>query len=452
MKTKKIISAVLSAAMCCSFLTANVSADEFEMPLLTDSYVSLMSETINVDNSVISALPAGSQLGDIEIIPAQSNAISIYSNGNSGVSTYSNSEFVMDLRIIAANPESLINGSPTTDTTLYWLWSYGDEKYTYDPDGYEMVDYAVYGIDEYWLGYIAIDDEVVGFATKFTEAGPHDFQFFAMNSNGDICGKPKSIVIEPADGSNRPVASLQAAGQYYDNTDIIFDWSNSYDVDSGDYIVDGRIRVYTDSGYEVATEEDSQYYVSKSNTSATLKFPNTGTYLIVVSVSDNHNNWSNWAGGNITISENPIITLSDTSWSDSKYVRTKPTGSNSYVYHTLYSRLGGEICVDGSKVERYSSYTNHNGTYYNVYKAPIAAGTLFSCAETWTSSSNENVYTDPVFGRDTPRRITQAEIEYLKAYKYNYYIIYTADLKVVDFYSELNPLVKSGWSQISYTY
>ena len=190
--------------------------------------------------------------------------------------------------------------------------------------------------------------------------------------------------------------------------------------------MDGRIRVYSENGdYEVATEESSQYYVSKGSTSATLKFPTTGNYTVAVSVSDNHNNWSNWVGGNITISENPvqIITLAGTEWSDSKTVRTKPTGSNSYVRHTLWSRLGGDICVYKGTGGVYSTYTNHNGTYHNVAYDIIA-----------------------------PRGITQEEIDILKARgKVNYIVYDPTTLQVIDFYSVLNPLVASGWSVVTHT-
>lgn len=453
MKFKKILSAVVSAAICCSFLPANISAEEYEIPIAMDNYVSLMGETISENNSNISVASDYYQLENIEIIPTQLNGISTYNNG--GISTYSNANFVLDLQLSASNPESLINGSPTTNTVLYWFWSYGDEDYTYDPNGNEIVQHYVIGIDDYLLGTLSMNDKVIGFATQFTEAGPQEFQYYAENSNGDICGTSCSITIEPADGNNRPTASLQAAGQYYDNTNIIFDWSNSYDTDSNDYIVDGRIRVYSENGdYEVATEESSQYYVSKGSTSATLKFPTTGNYTVAVSVSDNHNNWSNWVGGNITISENPvqIITLAGTEWSDSKTVRTKPTGSNSYVRHTLWSRLGGDICVYKGTGGVYSTYTNHNGTYHNVAYDIIAPGTVFMSAETWTSSSNPNSYDDPYFKDETPRGITQEEIDILKARgKVNYIVYDPTTLQVIDFYSVLNPLVASGWSVVTHT-
>ncbi len=457
MKVKKILNAVISAVICCSFLPANVSADEFDLPISTDSYISLMSETVNGNNSVISALPNGCQLEDFEIIPNQLNGISTYSNTNNGVSTYASANFVMGLNLSAANPESVINGSPTTDTILYWLWSNGEEQYTYDPAGNEIVQYYVFGIDDYMLETLSIGDEVVGFATQFTEAGPQEFQYYAENSNGDICGTICSITIEPADGSNRPVGNLQvSSGTYYDNTDIVFSWSNSYDVDDSDYIMGARVRVYDENN--VLLTEGSEYSLSMDNQNKrfTLNFANTGIHRVYISVYDNHNNWSNWVGGSINVEESPaqiqILTLADTEWKDSKSVRTKPTGSNSYVNHTLWSRLGGDICVLKGTGGTYSTYTNHNGTYYNVAYDIIAPGTVFMSAETWVSSSNPNSYTDPYFKDDTPRGIAQEEIDILRARGKVNYIVYDPNtLQVIDFYSVLNPLVVSGWSVVTHT-
>ena len=448
MRTKKLLSAVLSAAMCLSIVTANVSADNSIFIETSESAIEMVSEKSD-DFQSISELGAAYRLEDVAKDLITLNSISSKTNDVAAYST--NSAPVAGLSTMVVNPETLLNGSMTTETVVYWLWYDGETYYSYDPDGDEIVNYYVSGINDYILGTVTLDGEAIGFATQITVAAEYDLLFQVEDSNGNLSSVLNyTFPVEPANGNSRPTASLSAYGQSYVNSEIVFDWSNSSDTD-GDKIVDGKIRVYIGDDYEVATEESSQYYVSKTNTSATLKFPSNRKYTLWLSVSDNYNNWSDWLIATISIEKNPIITLSDTEWSDSMTVRTKPTGSNSYVRHTLWSRLGGEICVDGSDVVKYNSYTNHNGTYYNVYRAPIAAGTLFSSAETWTSSDNENVYTDPVFGWDTPRRITQSEIDYLKNNKYNYYIIYTTDLKVIDFYSELNPLVKSGWSQISHT-
>ena len=100
----------------------------------------------------------------------------------------------------------------------------------------------------------------------------------------------------------------------------------------------------------------------------------------------------------------------------------------------------------------FKTYTNHNGTYRNVAYDIIAPGTVFTSAETWVSSSNPNSYNDPYFGDNTPRAITQEEIEMLIARgKANYIVYDQTTLRVIDFYSELNPLVAYQWSVISYT-
>ena len=457
MKAKKFLSAVLSAAMCCSFLTANVTANEVDLSIPAESYISLTEEKVNENNISVSKLPDGSLLEGIETISATPNGISTYSN-SSDISTYANADFVMELAYYVANPESMINDAFTTDTLVYWFWTYNGVNYTYDPAGYDIIDYEVVGIDENEFTYLFDNDNnPIGFATLFSEAGPHTFGYYAMNSNGDVCFKAFTRNIEPADGNNRPVGNLQvASGPYYDNTDIVFSWSNSYDVDDSDYIVGVRVEVYDEDYFLLTEGSDYSLSMNNQNKRFTLNFANTGIRRVYISVSDNHNNWSNWVGGSINVEESPaqiqILKLADTEWKDSKSVRTKPTGSNSYVNHTLWSRLGGDICVLKGTGGTYSTYTNHNGTYYNVAYDIIAPGTVFMSAETWVSSSNPNSYTDPYFKDDTPRGITQEEIDILRARGKANYIVYDPNtLRVIDFYSVLNPLVVSGWSVVKHT-
>lgn len=243
-------------------------------------------------------------------------------------------------------------------------------------------------------------------------------------------------------------------GPYYVNENVIFSWSDSYNEDTSDYLCAVRVRVYVNGDYELVTT-NSQYYVAADNNGITLKFNQIGTYGVMVSVSDNHNAWSNWIGGTIEVEEPEPVTvlkLADTEWEDSKSVRTKPTGSHSYVNHTLWSRLGGEICVLKGTGGTFNTYTNHNGAYKNVAYDIIAPGTVFMSAETWVSSSNPNFYDDPYFSEKTPRAITEEEINMLIARSEVNYIFYDpTTLRVIDFYSELNPLVAYGWSVISYT-
>ncbi len=57
MKIKKILSTVISAAMCLSLLSANVSADEFVQQVTFENSVLLSSKTPNVDMSVNNMFP-----------------------------------------------------------------------------------------------------------------------------------------------------------------------------------------------------------------------------------------------------------------------------------------------------------------------------------------------------------------------------------------------------------
>lgn len=449
MKVKKILSAVISAAMCFSLLSATVSADEGVPQTLPKNSILLSSEATDVNMSVTSMLPNVYQLENSENTTPLLNG---FSAENDGVSTYSNSAPVAGLTLIVANPESIVNGKATTDTILYWVWNDGENVYTYDPDGDEIASYNISGINEYVTGNVSLGGEVVGFATQITEAGPHELIYYVTDSNGNTSNVVRyTIEIEPADGNKRPVCSLKVIkGPYIMNKNVVFNWSDSYDEDNGDYISAVRVRVYTDNGYELVTT-NSEYYVTADNNGITLKFSQTGTYTVMVSISDNHNAWSNWVGGTITVEE-PILKLTDTEWKDSKSVRTKPTGSNSYVNHTLWSRLGGDICVLRGTGGVFKTYTNHNGTYRNVAYDIIAPGTVFTSAETWVSSSNPNSYDDPYFGDNTPRAITQEEIEMLIARdKVNYIVYDPTTLRVIDFYSVLNPLVAYKWSEVTHT-
>lgn len=53
-------------------------------------------------------------------------------------------------------------------------------------------------------------DEPVGFATKITEAGPHNLSFYVTDSYGNKSNVVKAtMTVEPADGNKRPKCVLQ---------------------------------------------------------------------------------------------------------------------------------------------------------------------------------------------------------------------------------------------------
>ncbi len=435
--------------MCFSLLSANVAADDVIPQTSLENSIILSSEATDVNMSVTNMLPNAFQLDDFANTTPLLNGVSVENNG---VSAYSNSAPIAGLTLIVANPESIVNGKATTDTILYWVWNDGENVYTYDPDGDEIANYNISGVNEYVTGNVSLGDEVVGFATQITEAGPHELIYYVTDSNGNTSNVVRyTIEIEPADGNKRPVCSLKViTGPYYVNKNVVFNWSDSYDEDTDDTLSAVRVRVYTDAGYELVTTS-SKYYVTSDNNGITLRFSQTGTYTVMVSISDNHNAWSNWIGGTISV-EDGILKLATKNWSDSKYVRWRPTGSNSYMYHTLYSRLGEEVYVDAAREIKLASYSNYKATYYNVVMAPIVAGTYFSSSETWSSATgNPNVYTDPYFGRKTPRSITQSEIDTLENAGEDFYIVYNPNtLEIIDFNCPLNPLIAYKWSEVTY--
>ena len=456
MKFKKILSAVISAAICCSFLPANISADEFDIQTSFTNSISLVDEKVSESGSIIGAFPDSFQLENAETDPIQFDGISFESEG--GISTYStsNSAPVAGLTVKVGNADSLLNGDATTETLLLWFWKYGGTTYTYDPDGDEITSYVVGGIYEYVIGTIKSGEEPVGFVTKITEAGPHNLSFYVTDSHGNKSNVvTATMTIEPADGNKRPKCVLKSTvAPYYTNSNVIFDWSDSYDEDSDDKITKARVRIYTDDGYEDVTTSSKYYMPSDllNSTQVALHFDRAGTYTVGISVSDNQNAWSDWIGGPIEIVDRgsvTLLTLRDAEWKDSKTVRTKPTGSNSYVSHTLTTRLSGNIRVYKGTGGIYNIYRNYRGVYTNVAYDIIAPGAYFMSAETWVSSSNPNSYSDPYFHMETPRAITQEEIEILIANNKVNYIVYDPDtLEIIDFYSELNPIIAYTWSNI----
>ncbi len=57
MKIKKILSAVISTAICCSFLPVNVSADEFDFQASYANSIQFAGEEVGESGSVIGAFP-----------------------------------------------------------------------------------------------------------------------------------------------------------------------------------------------------------------------------------------------------------------------------------------------------------------------------------------------------------------------------------------------------------
>lgn len=110
MKVKKILSAVLSTAMCLSIFTANVSANETigtETPGYTIETVGEKSndfQSIGDLNTTYRLEDVDFDLNHLTSIPSNQNNVSIYSV---------NSAPVAGLATMVVNPETLLNGSMT---------------------------------------------------------------------------------------------------------------------------------------------------------------------------------------------------------------------------------------------------------------------------------------------------------------------------------------------------
>lgn len=164
MKVKKILSVVISAAMCFSLLSANVAADE----AATENSLNIVDNYNDTSFSSVSNLGTAFRYEDISQLTNQISVIPKNDNED-GITTYAgNTAPVSGLTNRVANPETMLNGKLTTDTIVYWLWYDGETHYSYDPDGDEITNYLIGGVNSYILGNVTLNDEVVGFATQIT--------------------------------------------------------------------------------------------------------------------------------------------------------------------------------------------------------------------------------------------------------------------------------------------
>ncbi len=137
------------------------------------------------------------------------------------------------------------------------------------------------------------------------------------------------------------------------------------------------------------------------------------------------------------------LTLSK-AWSDSMKVTWKV--GRSTAYHSLTSSIS---TVYYSGYYQVSSYTNHKGTYKNVYVLKVSPYTLFGSYDiTKTPSSYTRRSTDFITEQSTPRRISSSDLDDLTYYNDYCYIIYNPNNNtIIDFYSYLNPIIYYGWSK-----
>lgn len=311
MKIKKILSAVMSTAMCFSIFSTNVTANNV-MP--TNNLIEIVYENSNGSQPILNQFENEYRYEDI----ADISTLNYIPNdtSNYGIMAYSdNSAPIAGLTYAVANPESLVNGKFTTDTIVYWLWNDGTTAYTYDPDGDPITNIFIDGIYDYILGNVTINDEVVGFATKITVPAEHELFFQVTDSNENY----SNIVyynfdVESADGNTRPICNIIPSNtQPYTNTPVFFDWSTSYDNDDNDTISNVKVKVYEGTNilsYELI-DANSDYYYSMNNYGIYLQFNQTGTYQVWIALSDNHNAWSNWCISTINVQNRVTYVFED---------------------------------------------------------------------------------------------------------------------------------------------
>ncbi|MEJ8552747.1 hypothetical protein, partial [Tepidibacter sp. Z1-5] len=92
---------------------------------------------------------------------------------------------VAELQYMILNPESVIDGKITTDTQISWLWLYNNQSFVYDPDGDEIADIDVSGINEDdIIQTLDGGTEFQGFATQFKSPGKYTLEFKIQDNQG----------------------------------------------------------------------------------------------------------------------------------------------------------------------------------------------------------------------------------------------------------------------------
>ena len=460
MRKRKFLAVITGVVMCTSMLSFNVSADNGNNGELSElcenvNTAAVSDEAMQEIGSYSAAYPVESVQGSLTSADCIAEE---YPNDN--ISVYgANSAPVAGLTYMIANADTLVNGKISTEIIIFWMWNDGENVYSYDPDGGQLANYYVRGINSYIIGNVTIGDNVVGFATKVTQAGPHELQFQVADSEGNLSNIVSySFTVEPADGSARPVCNVTVADDTPFTGDYVyFDWSGSSI--SGDSISSVSIRVDNKSNPS-SSASTSDYLVANSTTAALLTFNDPGKYDVNFQISDSRDAWSDWATCTVYVKENvgQDIRLDCPDWDDTyTEYHSLPFDSDRTVYMSKLRDV--RVCSKGIKLK---SYTNWKGTYNYVVAYEVAPETLFAYSKmthsNGSSSGDGNV--DPVFNKSTPRRLTWEEIGIIRARdKENENFVGVVRISViydpktgtiVDFYSLLNPIIFYGRSTPTY--
>ena len=218
--------------------------------------------------------------------------------------TITNRAPIPGLEYLILNPSSIINGNLTTDTQIAWLWSYGGEDFTYDPDGDAITQIAVTGISQQdVLGYLSGG---IGFVTQFSVPGQYYMTYRCADSEG-AWSEDNTFIInaEPTNGNTRPICVINYSTLETDITSpIVWTWMNSYDPDPNDTISNIEAKVIKD-GQETPL---SEYITLLVDNGCRTAFTEPGIYRVMFRVSDNRNAWSNWSVMDVTVTDpTPVV-------------------------------------------------------------------------------------------------------------------------------------------------
>lgn len=305
-KTRKITSAILAATM--ALLSTNIYAAETEKAI-EDSPL-LLADVCSADEQL--SLDSCNTVFNLDSLDLTNSAVdnNAENEGNalSALSVTANTKPVAGLSYMVANQDTLLNGSFTTDTIIYWLWSNGETDYTYDPDGDEITGRYLSGINDYVLGNVTIGDKIVGFATQFTVAAQYQLNYQVVDEHGaESDALLHNFYVEAADGNRRPICKVTVNSfSTTPGQSLTFNWSGSYDPD-GDSLSSVRVCVYAPNANPEFITTSSKYYDGMTGQSMNLKFDTLGEYRVRFEISDDNNNWSNWVIAAISVREASVL-------------------------------------------------------------------------------------------------------------------------------------------------
>ncbi len=194
MRLKKFLPLILAVMMVFSFSSissafsqnADSCTSKTDTPVIIDNNIKLdantpMQKEIKDNKTIIHMedinINGGSKRSDIN---------SINSDTSVTKDVDENHPPIADLRYIVLNPATLTpEGYLTTNTLVAWVWSLDDTKFSYDPDGDELISAEVGGIpSSAILGDATQNNEKIGFVVQITTPGTYTMTFRCQDEHG----------------------------------------------------------------------------------------------------------------------------------------------------------------------------------------------------------------------------------------------------------------------------